>query len=221
MNPELIGVAIVDDAEPFRAGLRSLLSATPDMKVTGEAVTGRQAVLLAERVQPDVILMDLNMPDMDGIEATRRIVSTSPHIAVLVLTMLQGDDSVFAAMQAGARGYLLKGASKADILGAIRDVASGAAIFGPGIAQRLMTYFERIRGTAVSTAFPELTEREIEVLRLIAMHRSNAEIARELHLSDKTVRNHCSNIYAKLQVADRAEAVARARDTGMGGRADR
>jgi DNA-binding NarL/FixJ family response regulator len=160
--------------------------------------------------------MDLHMPDVNGIEATRQIMQTSPHIAVLVLMMYDDDDSVFAAMQAGARGYLLKGASKKEMLRAIRDVASGAAIFSPAVARRMMGYFNQLRDQPSGHAFPELTQREREVLELMARHHSNHEIAQALSLSPKTVRNYTSNIFAKLQVADRAEAIIRARDAGFG-----
>ena len=214
MMESSIQLLIVDDSEPFRVGLRALIKATPDMALAGEAENGRDAIAFAERLQPDVILMDLHMPDVNGIEATRQIVQTSPHIAILVLTMVDDDDSLFAAMQAGARGYLLKGAAKSEVLRAIRDVAAGAAIFSPAIASRMMSYFSQIR-PSLATAFPELTEREQEILQLMARHLTNAEIARELHLSPKTVRNYTSNIFAKLQVADRAEAIIRARDAGL------
>ncbi|RME60160.1 MAG: DNA-binding response regulator, partial [Caldilineae bacterium] len=173
MEENGIQVLIVDDSEPFRQGLRSLLGATPDMALAGEAGTGREAIRLAERLQPDVILMDLHMPDVNGIEATREIVRTSPHIAILVLTMVDDDDSLFAAMQAGARGYLLKGGAKSEMLRAIRDVAAGAAIFSPAIASRMMSYFSRIRQQAGTDAFPELTEREREILQLMAQHLTN------------------------------------------------
>ncbi|MCB0032780.1 MAG: response regulator transcription factor [Anaerolineales bacterium] len=210
-----IRILIVDDSEPFRVGLRALIKATPDMTLAGEAGSGSEAITFAERLQPDVILMDLHMPNVNGIDATRQIVHTSPHIAILVLTMVDDDESLFAAMQAGARGYLLKGAVKSEIVRAIRDVAAGAAIFSPAIASRMMTYFSQIRLTP-AVSFPELTEREQEVLQLLAQHRTNTEIARELHLSTKTVRNYTSNIFAKLQVADRAEAIIRAREAGWG-----
>ncbi len=184
--------------------------------MVGEAADGDEAVKLAARLQPDVILMDLNMPGIGGIEATRRILHTSPHISVLVVSMHDDDDSVFAALQAGARGYLLKGALKAEILRAIRAVTSGEAIFGPAIARRLMQYFSAPRPATLPDAFPELTDREREILTLIARHETNPEIAKRLHLSQKTVRNHVSNIFTKLQVADRAQAIIRAREAGLG-----
>lgn len=212
-----IHLLVVDDSEPFRVGLRALIKATPDMALAGEAGNGREAITLAERLQPDVILMDLHMPDVNGIEATRQIVHTSPHIAILVLTMVDDDESLFAAMQAGARGYLLKGAAKSEILRAIQDVAAGAAIFSPTIASRMMAYFSQMQQRQAVYAFPELTEREREILQLVAQHQTNPEIAQQLHLSPKTVRNYTSNIFAKLQVADRAEAIIRARDAGLGG----
>jgi DNA-binding NarL/FixJ family response regulator len=160
--------------------------------------------------------MDLNMPGGDGIEATRRIVATSPHIAVLVLSMYEDDEQVFGALKAGARGYLLKGADRGELVRAIRSVASGGAIFGPGIARRLMSFFAA-RPAVDVTAFPELTEREREILDMVARGLSNTEITRRLVLSPKTVRNHVSNIFSKLQVADRAQAIVRAREAGLGG----
>jgi DNA-binding NarL/FixJ family response regulator len=182
----------------------------------GEASNGREAVQRVASLQPDVVLMDLNMPELNGIEATRQIVLGSPHIAVLVISMFEDDDSVFAALQAGARGYLLKGAPKAEVLRAIRAVASGEAIFGAAIARRVMAYFAQPRSTTPTNLFPELTEREQEILRLLAQHKSNSEIAAQLVLTDKTVRNYVSNICTKLQVVDRAEAILRARDAGFG-----
>lgn len=215
---EPVRVLIVDDNPRFRQGLRALLQAAPETEVAGEASTGGQAVALADRVQPDVILMDIKMPELNGIEATRRILETSPHIGILMLTMVEDDDSVFAAMRAGARGYLLKGASKAEILRAVRGVSSGEAIFGPAIARRLMEYFATPRLAAGGLPFPDLTMREREILGLIAQHRTNPEIAARLSLSPKTVRNIASSIFNKLQVADRAEAIVRAREAGLGGR---
>ncbi len=213
---DLIRVLIADDHPHFRDGLRALLVSASDLEVVGEAEDGEEAISLAAELQPDVILMDLNMPGESGIEATRRILRTSPHISILVISMFEDDDSVFAALQAGARGYLLKGALKAEILRSIRAVASGEAIFGPSIAKRLMQYFASPRPSAPPDAFPELTDREHEILALIARHETNPEIAKRLNLSPKTVRNHVSNIFTKLQVSDRAQAIIRAREAGLG-----
>ncbi|HEX6387411.1 MAG TPA: response regulator transcription factor [Anaerolineae bacterium] len=212
---ELIRILIADDHTLFRDGLRALFNSLADMEVIGEAATGAEAVALAEELQPDVVLMDIQMPDVNGIEATRQIVRTSPHVGVIVVTMFEDDDSVFAAMRAGARGYVLKGAGQEEMLRAIRAVAQGEALFGAGIATRLMKFFAVPRN-AVPDVFPELTEREREILNLIARGDNNTEIARDLVISIKTVRNHVSNIYSKLQVADRAEAIIRARDAGLG-----
>jgi DNA-binding NarL/FixJ family response regulator len=214
-------VLVADDHGAFRSGLRALLDTTGDVLVVGEAATGEEAVSQSISLQPDVVLMDLNMPGMGGLEATRRIVETAPHIAVLVVTMYDDDDSVFDAVRAGARGYVLKGAQRAELLRAVRGVAAGEAIFGPGVARRLMTYFARPRPIADIAMFPELTEREHEVLELVAQGRSNAQITSGLGISPKTVRNHVSNIFAKLQVRDRAEAIVRARQAGMGGEGGR
>jgi DNA-binding NarL/FixJ family response regulator len=213
---EQITLLLADDHAHFREGLRALVLAAPDIAIIGEAATGDEAISLAATLQPDVILMDINMPGANGIEATRRILHTSPHISVLVLTMFDDDDSVFAALRAGARGYLLKGALKAEILRAIRGVSSGEAIFGPAIARRLMSYFAGLKPTTPPQAFPELTDREREILALIAQHHTNPEIAERLSLSQKTVRNHVSNIFSKLQVVDRAQAIIRAREAGLG-----
>jgi len=212
-----IRVLLADDHRFFRDGVRLLLDATPGIIVVGEAGTGEEAVTLAERLLPDVVLMDLNMPVIDGIEATRRIIATSPHIRILILTMYEDDGSVFAALRAGARGYLLKGANADEVLRATRGVASGEAIFGPAIAERLAVYFATPRPAALWNAFPGLTDREREVLTWLARGASNAEIAHALFLSPKTVRNHVSNIFGKLQIADRTEAILRARDAGLGG----
>jgi DNA-binding NarL/FixJ family response regulator len=213
---EPIRVLIADDNPRFRRGLRALLQTAPETEVAGEAATGEEAVVLTDRLQPDVILMDIKMPDGNGIEATRRIMETSPHIGILMLTMVEDDDSVFAAMRAGARGYLLKGALKAEILRAIRGVSSGEAIFGPAIARRLIDYFAAPRSTSLGPVFPELTAREREILDLIAQHLTNPQIAARLSLSPKTIRNIASSIFNKLQVSDRAEAIMRARDAGLG-----
>src|SRR5574341_2421923 len=220
---DIIRVLIADDHPPLREGLRALLQSAPDLEGVGEAATGEEAITLSALLQPDVILMDIKMPGVNGIEATRRILHTSPHISILMLTMFEDDDSVFAALRAGARGYLLKGALKAEILRAIRGVSSGEAIFGPAIAKRLMQYFAGLPSAAglppaaqPPQVFPELTEREHEILGLIAQHHTNPEIAERLGLSPKTVRNHVSNIFTKLQVADRAQAIIRAREAGLG-----
>ncbi len=213
---EKIRILIADDHPLFRDGMHGLLDSVPDTEVVGEAATGDEAIALAASLQPDVILMDIKMPGINGIQATREIVHTSPHIGILVVTMLEDDDSVFAAMRAGACGYLLKGANQAEILRAIRAVANGEAIFGPSIARRLLGFFAATRRTVPPRIFPELTEREGEILALIAQGRSNEEIAEQLSLSLKTVRNHVSNIFSKLQVADRAQAVIRAREAGLG-----
>lgn len=213
---ESIRILVVDDHLLFRDGVRALIDSAPDCELAGEATTGEEAVRLAADLQPDLILMDVKMPDMDGIEATRQIARTSPHIGILILTMLEDDSSVFTAMRAGARGYLLKGASHEEMLLAIRAVAGGQAIFSPGIAVRMMEFFNTMQPGRVPDAFPELSDREREVLGLVARHYSNAEIAKELVISPKTVRNHVSNVLSKLQVADRAEAIIKAREAGLG-----
>jgi DNA-binding NarL/FixJ family response regulator len=216
---EHVRILVVDDHDDFRSGLEALLGATEWAEVAGTTTDGRHAVPVALDLQPDVVLMDLNMPDVNGIDATQRIVASSPHIKVLVLTMLEDDESVFAAIRAGARGYLLKGARRADILRSIEAVAAGEVIFGPGIADRVTAYFSQVAAAAQTAAqsavFPELTAREREVLRLIAAGLENSEIAAQLRLSTKTVRNHASNIFMKLQVAHRAQAIVKARDAGL------
>lgn len=212
---EQIRILIVDDHVAFRDGLRAMLKAAPDLEVIGEAVDGAQAVTMALSMQPDVILMDIQMPTMNGIDATRRIIYTSPHIGVIMLTMFEDDDSVFSAMRAGARGYLLKGALKSEVLHAVRGVAVGEAIFGSGLARRMINFFAERKPTSPADAFPELTEREVEILQLLTHHLTNQEIADRLSISLKTARNHVSNILSKLQVADRAAAIVRAREAGL------
>ena len=213
---ERIRVLIADDHALFREGLHGLLDSVADTDVVGEATSGAEAITQAKTLQPEVILMDIKMPGLNGIEATREIVAACPHIGILMVTMLEEDESVFAAMRAGARGYVLKGANQAELLRAIRAVASGEAIFGPGIARRVLGFFAAARPTAPSRLFPELSERERELLALIAQGRSNQEIAEQVGLTLKTVRNHVSNIFSKLQVVDRAQAVLRAREAGWG-----
>ena len=208
-------VLVVDDHEEFRHSLEALLGAMDNVEVVGRAGDGRRAVEMALDLQPDVVVMDLHMPQLNGVEATARIVQSSPHISVLVLTMMEDDDSVFAAVRAGARGYLLKGARRAEIRRAIEAVGAGEVIFGPGIAERVMTYFRHVRSRPSAQAFPDLTDRERQILGKIAEGLDNAEIARDLTLSVKTVRNHASNIFAKLHVAHRAQAIVLAREAGI------
>jgi DNA-binding NarL/FixJ family response regulator len=215
MNASPIRVLTADDHTLFRDGLRALLASATDMELTGEAETGEAAVQWVAELQPDVVLMDVQMPGLNGIEATRRIVQMSPHVGVLMLTMFDDETSVFAAMRAGARGYILKGATHAEMLRAIRAIANGEAIFSPAIAARLITFFGQLRPVAAPPLFPELSEREREILACLAQGMANAEIAQHFVLSPKTVRNHVSNILSKLQVADRAEAILRAREAGL------
>ena len=210
-----IKILIADDHPVFRFGLRALLEAEEDFVVAGEAKTGNEAVKLTAELDPQVILMDINMPEMNGIEATKHITSQSRHGAVLILTMFD-DDSVFSAMRAGARGYLLKGAEGEETLNAIRTVAGGGVIFSPGIAERMMRYFAAGFPPATDIAFPELTPREREILELIAAGYTNNAIAEKLVLSPKTIRNQASTIFSKLQVASRAEAIVKAREAGLG-----
>jgi DNA-binding NarL/FixJ family response regulator len=216
-----IRVMIADDHPVFRFGLRALLNAMPDTEVVGEVTSGQEAVELAGSLRPDVILMDINMPGVNGIEATRRIREMAPEIRILIVTMIE-DDSVFAAMRAGARGYMVKGAEPAEVLRAIRAVADGEAIFSPGIAERLIHYFATPPASGAparsseALAFPDLTERERDVLGLIAQGLTNSAIAERLVLSPKTIRNYITEIFSKLQVADRAQAIIRARDAGLG-----
>ena len=212
---ERLRILVVDDHDQFREGLVALLAATDGVDVVGTASDGRAATTLALDLQPDVILMDLHMPGLNGVEATARIVQSSPHISVLVLTMMEDEDSVFAAVRAGARGYLLKGARRGEIVRAIEAVGAGEVIFGPGIADRMMTYFRGMRTRPSAEVFPQLTQRERVILGRIAEGLENNEIARELGLSVKTVRNHASNIFAKLQVAHRAQAIIVAREAGL------
>ena len=213
---ESIHVLIADDHSLYREGVRKLLSVAQDIEIVGEATNGDEAVAQALALQPDVILMDLKMPGINGIEATRRILYASPRIGVLVLTMFETDETVFAAMRAGARGYLLKDVDQEDVIRAVKAVSRGDAIFSPAIAERLIHYFAALKPATADQAFPQLTDREREILHLIAQGHSNSTIAERLLLSIKTVQNHVSNIFSKLQVADRAQAIIRARDAGLG-----
>jgi DNA-binding NarL/FixJ family response regulator len=208
-------VLVVDDHPLFRFGLCTVLAAEPSLDVVGEAANGRDAVSAAKTFSPDVVVMDLHLPDIDGIEATRQIVSDRQDTGVMVLTMFNDTESVFAAMRAGARGYLLKGSGQEEIVRAVHAVGRGEAIFGPDIATRVLGFFNN-GPVASDPIFPELTSREREVLALIADGESNSTIARRLSLSPKTVRNHVSSIFTKLHVADRAQAIVRARKAGLG-----
>ena len=209
-----IQIIIADDHPVFRFGLRTLLAAEPDTEVVGEAASGAEAISLADSLQPDLILMDINMPDMNGIEATRHIVQRQPTIAILIITMFE-DDTVFAALSAGARGYILKGAEGEETLRAIRAAANGEAIFSPAIAERLARHFAQAP-PPTALPFPDLTNREREILVLVAQGLTNSAIAERLALSPKTVRNLVSNIFSKLHVTDRSEAIVKAREAGLG-----
>ena len=216
-----IRVLIVDDHTLFRDGLSAILTNEPGIDVVGEAGSGHEAIAQAEALTPDVILMDINMPDLNGIEATQQVLAVRPDTGVIMLTMLEDNDSLFAAMCAGARGYVLKGADKDEVLRTILAVADGEARFGPAIANRITSIFRRTEGSPRQSEgvlpFSDLTDREREVLELIAAGENNQEIAQQLHISPKTVSNHISNIFGKLQVADRAQAIVKARQAGLGG----
>ena len=210
----MIRIVVADDHPMVRDGLRTLFDSFPDTQLVSEAGTGREAVRAAVIESPDVLIMDLGMPDMDGFAATAEIGRVAPQVAVLVLTMSDDDDTVFAAMRAGARGYLVKGATKEEILRAVTAVAAGEAIFGPGVARRVLSYFNAPHQQL--DPFPQLTPREREVLDLLAGGLSNSAIATRLGLSSKTVNNNTSSIFTKLAVAGRTEAIIRARDAGLG-----
>ena len=208
-------VLIADDHPLFRKGMRSLLQSMPDIELAGEAKSGQEAIQMAIERQPDLVLMDLQMPEGSGLVATREISKASPNIHILIVTLFEDDESIFTALRAGARGYILKDAEEEEMMRAIRAVGEGEAIFSPAIAARLMDYFSTTRSLVPQEVFPELTDREREILTLIARGKTNAEIAEELTISLKTVRNHASNIFNKLQVADRAQAAIRAREAGL------
>ena len=212
MDP--LRVLVAEDHPLFRKGMISLLSSVPGFRVVGEAATGEEAVVRAGELHPDVVLMDLGMPGMGGMEATRRILRESPEVRVLIVTLFEDDDSVFMALRAGARGYVLKDADEEDTVRAIRAVGRGEAIFSPAIAEKVLAYFAA--PNASPQVFPTLTDREREILRLIAQGHPNPAIARQLSLSTKTVGNYVSNIFTKLRVADRAQAIVRAREAGLG-----
>ena len=214
---ETLRILVAEDHPLFRKGMISLLSSVPEFEVVGEAKTGEEAVARVAQLQPDVILMDLQMPEVNGIEATRRIMRESPNVRILVVTLFEDDESVFMALRAGARGYVLKDADEEEMVLSIRAVGKGEAIFSPAIATRVLAYFAASpQGSTPPQALPTLTNREREILRLIAKGHANPSIARQLSLSTKTVGNYVSNIFTKLQVADRAQAIIRAREAGMG-----
>jgi len=217
-----IRILVADDHALFREGVNAILKSVPDIEIVGEAGSGKEVLALASDLTPDVILMDIQMPDINGVEATQRILKIRPDVGIIIVTMLEDDDSLFSAMRAGARGYVLKGADKAEMLKSIRAVASGEALFGPAIAVRLLNFFHnnpsqpKSESPSPSTAFPDLTDREREILSFIARGDTNTEIAEQLTISLKTVRNHVSNIFNKLQVVNRVQAALRARDAGLG-----
>lgn len=211
-----IRILIADDQTITRSGLQLLLSASPNLEIVGEARNGEEAIEAAAALQPDVVLMDLRMPGVNGIEATRRIHRASPHISILILTVFEDDVSVFPAIRAGARGYLLKNSEQDELLQAIYTVANGGAIFSPGIAQKVLGYLTAVPDRAPANIFDELTAREREILELIAQGKTNAEIAARLNLSAKTISNYISNVLLKVHAADRAKLMLMALEAGMG-----
>lgn len=216
MSSTALGVLIVDDHPIFRKGLRALVASHPELRLAGEATSGGEAVRLAAELRPDLILMDLQMAGGDGIGAIRQIIAARPESRILVVTMFDDDESVFAAMRAGARGYVLKDMDDEELSRALLAVGNGEAIFSAAIAGRMMRFFEQ-RPATPQVVFPELSESERRVLQLLAQGEHNRAIAERLALSPKTVRNYISNIFAKLQVADRAQAIVKARDAGLAG----
>ena len=217
-DPRAVRVVIADDHPVFRDGLASLLSTQPGVDVVATAADGAEAIEHAERLRPDVVVMDLQMPVLNGIEATRRLTAQLPEVRVLVFTMGEEDGTVLAAMRAGARGYLVKGASQDEVSQAIATVHAGGLVFGASLATRIADLLSGGGAAPDRSAFPQLTERELEILDLIAAGRNNSQIAQALFLAPKTVRNNVSNILAKLQATDRADAIIRARDAGLGNR---
>jgi DNA-binding NarL/FixJ family response regulator len=211
-----VHVLVVDDHPLFLDGVRAALAGADDLELVGEARDGAGALAAAADLAPDVVLLDVGLPDRSGIEVARALLADRPDVRVLMMTMSDEDQTVVAALRAGARGYVVKGAGKADLLAAVRTVAGGGAVFSPAVADRLGTYFASLAALPGREAFPALTEREREVLDLIARGYDNRRIARELFLSDKTVRNHVSNVLGKLDVQSRGEAVIRARNAGLG-----
>ena len=214
MNP--VRVVIADDHPMYRYGVRAVLASSQDVLLVGEAASGRELLHLVAREHPDVVVTDLHMPDLDGVTATRELLAGNPALAVLALTMHDDDESVFAAMRAGARGYLLKGADRSELLNTILALAHGETVFGPSVARRIVGFYLEATQKYTAGAFPGLTSRERDVLDLLASGQRNSEIARALQISEKTVRNHLSTVFAKLHVADRSAAIVRAREAGLG-----
>ena len=210
-----VGVLVVDDHPVFREGFAALLATIDEVTVLGTAATGAEALRRVAELRPDVVVMDVAMPDLDGIEATRRLAVSHPHVGVVVLTMSEEDATIFDAVRAGARGYLLKGAEPDEVVRAVTTVAAGGVVFGAVLAGRIAEFFARPRGGAAEP-FPELSPREREILDLVAAGLSNGQIAERLFLSGKTVRNHVSAVLTKLHAADRSAAIIRARDAGLG-----
>jgi DNA-binding NarL/FixJ family response regulator len=211
-----VRVVLADDHPMFRYGVAAVLATTPEIELVGEASTGRELVHLVEELEPDVVLTDLAMPDLDGAAATRELLARRPGLAVLVLTMHDDDESVFRALRAGARGYLLKGAERAELLRAVLAVAAGDAVYGPAVAKRIVDFYTGAQQKYAAAAFPELTARERDVLELLASGCPTSQIAQQLDMTGKTVRNHVSVILFKLQVPDRTAAAVKARDAGLG-----
>jgi DNA-binding NarL/FixJ family response regulator len=216
--PEItpVRVLIADDHPMFRFGLTAAIGAAPEIDLIGEASSGAELIEMVDRITPDVVITDLAMPGTDGVSATRQIKARHPEVAVLILTMHEDDEALFGAIRAGARGYLLKGADRADIVRAVLTVARGDVVYGTNVAQRIMDFFTGAHQDYATTVFPHLTNREREILELVAAGHHNHEIARRLVLSEKTIRNHVASVLTKLQVSDRAAAVAKARDAGLG-----
>jgi len=207
----VISVLVVDDHPLFREGLAGLLATAPGVSVLGSAGDGRTAIELAAALHPDVVFMDLNMPGMSGLDATRELLSADPATTVLIVTMVDDDATVLAALQAGARGYVLKGADQDEMLSALRTVAAGGAVFGAGVATQVLARARSGAGTVAAPSNDDLTGREREVLNLISAGRSNAQIAHTLGVSLKTVQNYVSRVLVKIQAADRTQAALRAR----------
>ncbi|KRE42167.1 response regulator transcription factor [Knoellia sp. Soil729] len=210
-------VAIADDHPMYRFGLAAVLAQSDDVEVVAQVGTGEELLAAVNEHQPDVAITDLSMPGVDGVQATSRLLSQRPDLPILVLTMHEDDEHVFAALRAGARGYLVKGADGTEIVGAVRTVAAGGAVYGGSVARRIVSFYSGgAEQSPTERAFPQLTPRERDVLELVALGCRNHEIARRLQMSDKTVRNHVSAILTKLQVPDRTAAALRARDSGAG-----